>query len=532
LNSVVALLGRLQGVLGKTFLLAGLMPALLLLLGWTWFCGGEARVRALFTEVAYTRPKAEAKHTKEPRKLNEAVNPTKDQPETDPSGDEATRPRPLMQTVGTVAYRVALILGLGLVFFAARHLLLRFFTSLPYVPPLHWLSMWYQDWRWMRARRSQMRAAWKMTILMWPTRGPFTRPKAVNLPPEAPLGDLRDAEYYRNAIRKWAGAPMERLPSAWILRALFLGLESVYVCMARGTGTPKIQEEMIEWWQLFTNENLNAIGSQEQFSDPSTYEHLQQLLKYAQVNAKREEVRAALALDRFPDPEWMMPTRLGNALASLDDYAESRYGLDTTALWLRLWGVLSKEERKEVADAQATVETMINLCVALGVLALMIGIGSLVGAAGGWHWWDREIPALQSAAFAAVAFSLAAMCYWGAVFAVGTYAEHVIRCIDLHRLKLFGTMGFKLPKNVEKERDSLKQLGKFFNDGASLPAHWRLVEPAKELAQPAESEEKKRGEETKTSAKRANDEAESNDAEEPEPADDESRDDAKETDGF
>lgn len=185
----------------------------------------------------------------------------------------------------------------------------------------------------------------------------------------------------------------------------------------------------------------------------------------------------------LPDDErWLKPTRLGNLSSALDDYCERRYGLSTSALWLRLWSILSDTERADVAASQLAVEGMANqtaafllLCAGIAATAASAAIqGYAVGAVPGLEW--------RSVGFLLGYAGLAVGAYRSCVFAFGAVGERVMRLVDLHRLRLIATLGYPSPKSVADELRTFAMLRKFFdgaeNDPSSLrPPGWPLEVP-------------------------------------------------------
>jgi hypothetical protein len=70
-------------------------------------------------------------------------------------------------------------------------------------------------------------------------------------------------------------------------------------------------------------------------------------------------------------PTATRPTRLGNILASYEDYPDRRYGMDAVFYWPRLWMQLDKDTRSEIDDAWAVADALTYLCVGLFAAALM-----------------------------------------------------------------------------------------------------------------------------------------------------------------
>ena len=65
------------------------------------------------------------------------------------------------------------------------------------------------------------------------------------------------------------------------------------------------------------------------------------------------------------DERQLLPTRLGNALKSLETYAMTRYALDSQAFWYELHGVSSLALRQDVDDTRASVDFFVGLTLIL-----------------------------------------------------------------------------------------------------------------------------------------------------------------------
>lgn len=98
---------------------------------------------------------------------------------------------------------------------------------------------------------------------------------------------------------------------------------------------------------------------------------------YARAEASEGAERAELwyALRQFPRdaqgiPTATAPTRLGNILASYEEYPDARYGMDSVFFWPRIWLQLDKDTRSEVDESWAIADTFTYLVVGLLMAAL------------------------------------------------------------------------------------------------------------------------------------------------------------------
>ena|SRR5712691_240751 len=75
-------------------------------------------------------------------------------------------------------------------------------------------------------------------------------------------------------------------------------------------------------------------------------------------------------IDAEGKPTATRPTRIGNAMAAYEDYAYSRYGMDDTFYWPRLWLVLDKDARSEVDIPWAAVDAILYAALGVGGVAI------------------------------------------------------------------------------------------------------------------------------------------------------------------
>ena len=75
------------------------------------------------------------------------------------------------------------------------------------------------------------------------------------------------------------------------------------------------------------------------------------------------------------------PTRLGNLLASYEDYSSRVYGMDATFYWHRIWLTLDKDVREEMDTQQAIADSAIYVSMSLfisGLIGLVCSVINLI----------------------------------------------------------------------------------------------------------------------------------------------------------
>lgn len=188
--------------------------------------------------------------------------------------------------------------------------------------------------------------------------------------------------------------------------------------------------------------------------------------KYLQLSqlARREKIESQLQrvgpsvqsqleyqLRWFPDPERLLPTRLGNILRSIEDNAGQRYGLNTIATWSRLYPLLSEVLRSQVDKARDEYDTSARLSAGLGIVA---GVAAVMLLPNG-GWW-RIAPALL--------LSLSYMSYRAACAAARYYGTTVYAAFDLHRFDLLQKLGMDVPGSPDTQYVHNQALSGFFGE--------------------------------------------------------------------
>ena len=469
---IETLLGHIKGVLGKSFVLAGLLPSAIFLFAWDWYAaGGLALPRIVRGLVAEPSTAAE-----------EAV------------------------------FTALLLLTGGLVFFACRGPVLRLYQSIDWksLAPLRALALRRQWSKWNRLRREIEERYLKLDAFLWARRdfGPWRARSPVRMPtvPEAVLASERARQIVNSLLGPYARSGPTLL-SEQHERAIIDGLCQLYVVATvvydgasppdsppdgasppdsppGGVASPPddtVEKEIGEWERLLAQPLARAVVGRAKAALPS---------------------RWARALSEFrssypQDEQWLRPTALGNRMAALDDYAERRYQIDTSTLWTRLAGILSKESRDEIADAQLSVEVLTNLSVGALVFGALVLSHALYATYVtlsaqcriGWSAAASCLPHidclppvffnLRAALVVGLSAFLSFVFYRGAVYAFGTVAEKMVKMIDLQRLQLIAALGYKFPQTVGEELEIFDELQRFFAQGNPRDSLRPLAQPPK-----------------------------------------------------
>lgn len=152
-----------------------------------------------------------------------------------------------------------------------------------------------------------------------------------------------------------------------------------------------------------------------------------------------------------PEPEHLMPTRLGNALRAAESYAsdDRRYGIDAVFFWPRLYPLLPDALRSAVGAARASLEQFLVLTV---LTAAFVPVTVVMAAV-----WGLPLPVWLSTLVAGPLLSVLA--HRAAVSAALSYGELVRTAFDTHRRTLLTALGLRLPDSLEAERALWQALG-------------------------------------------------------------------------
>jgi hypothetical protein len=163
---------------------------------------------------------------------------------------------------------------------------------------------------------------------------------------------------------------------------------------------------------------------------------------------------AASELRRLPPREYLMPTRLGNALRAAELRAGEPYGLDAVVAWPRLYPLLSDPVRALVDGQRDALDVNARFCAVFAAAAVIAAV--LLAAHG---WWLLV---------AAGCLVLAWLAYRSAVAAAIAYGEAIRAAVDLHRFTLLEALHLPLPATLEEERSVNGELSRFLLQGVPL----------------------------------------------------------------
>ncbi|MEU8006831.1 hypothetical protein AB0B66_37210 [Catellatospora sp. NPDC049111] len=166
---------------------------------------------------------------------------------------------------------------------------------------------------------------------------------------------------------------------------------------------------------------------------------------------------AAERLRRYPiDDDQIAPTRLGNSIRRLEEYAWSRFGLDSQVLWSELVCLVDEQARKEESTARTNVDFFV--CMLSGHVLLA---GALAGL-----WLAGTLSGPVPLVAAGVLVVVARIWYSAAVRAVDSWDGAVRSMVNLGRGRLAEALGLVMPATLADERAMWQCVARLIRDPA------------------------------------------------------------------
>jgi hypothetical protein len=170
--------------------------------------------------------------------------------------------------------------------------------------------------------------------------------------------------------------------------------------------------------------------------------------------------RAKDARESYPaQPEWILPTMLGNVLRRAETTAGQRYGLETVHAYPRLYPYLSPRLDAELKEQLNGIDVM-------AIFVLVFSTQALLSAPLVWllDWWSLIPVALAV---------LVAVAYRGATAAAQNYGQLLAAAFDLHRFDMLAAMHLPLEDNGDSEYRTNSKLSELMAADKAWPAEKR-----------------------------------------------------------
>ncbi len=84
--------------------------------------------------------------------------------------------------------------------------------------------------------------------------------------------------------------------------------------------------------------------------------------------------------ENYPETTFIMPTLFGNIMATLDDYGESVYGIQTSILWSMILNLLEDNEKETISRQKLDIQMYLNMSLVIGISIMIVLFLGLIGS--------------------------------------------------------------------------------------------------------------------------------------------------------
>jgi hypothetical protein len=209
----------------------------------------------------------------------------------------------------------------------------------------------------------------------------------------------------------------------------------------QGMGPEKVKEKLkpvTAAWGKYSGEDLTGL-----------FRSIKQtLLDWDEQASMRHQADTA-ALDRqFGSYSTIRATKLGNIIASYNEYASKRYKMEAEIFWPRLQQVVKPEFLALVQEPRILLDFALTTT-SLGILYSFLNL-----AIGPWLWFNYRF----WGALAIIGFVISYFFYQVSVSAAIQLGEMMRASFDLFRLELMSALELPHPASFKKEQEQWQQL--------------------------------------------------------------------------
>lgn len=224
------------------------------------------------------------------------------------------------------------------------------------------------------------------------------------------------------------------------LRALQTEYKRVAAQLERGEGNPQALQLQLNALRSYTDENPTASSIEE---------------CYVELFSP-----GGVGWEMPFDEARLMPTRLGNAFAVIEEYPYRRYAMDGVTFWPRLIHVISDDYKTAIDSAKTNLDSLLNCSLLSGVLGLEFLAMAVYVLASGY----RGAAGWFAAGWLA-AWIVAYLFYRATVNATQSMGLQIAACFDIFRGALLEKFHLKRPAELPTERTVWRDLAKFLTSG-------------------------------------------------------------------
>ncbi len=170
-------------------------------------------------------------------------------------------------------------------------------------------------------------------------------------------------------------------------------------------------------------------------------------------------------LSRYPSRAGeVLPTGFGNAVRAFESYPRDMYGVDGTAIMLRLNAVVPTDFSARVDAARAQVNLYVNIAF-LAFIVSVLALARVIEQVSEYHptigrvFTDAETG--RPIIAAALGLLIATLAYRAATTRIIVWGNLVMSTFDLYLPKLLHQMGYVLPPGEQEQKDFWRELSAF-----------------------------------------------------------------------
>ena len=255
-------------------------------------------------------------------------------------------------------------------------------------------------------------------------------------------------------------APLIRLIEGYPFRLEWLGRclskcqknQYRHYCDELVLSQKKINEILIHQARLVHKHNLIKP------EDKARHEGYRRLERWKREWQVRRNSARQILYYHYPYPKGseadILPTLLGNTIASFERYAYDRYGVDAVVMWPRLVPVLQKEGFVPFVEGEKTVfDFLLNL----SFLTFLLAVEAC--------WFFAPGSPVKGILLLFILGVVAYLLYRAAVIGAVNWGATIEAAFDLYRGHLRKALGMREPISLDQEQKDWQKLSKFYADG-------------------------------------------------------------------
>ncbi len=174
------------------------------------------------------------------------------------------------------------------------------------------------------------------------------------------------------------------------------------------------------------------------------------------------------------DKRRVLPTRLGNIFAIIEEYPNIRYGMDGMVYWPRLIPFIPKDYSEIIANEKISFNFLLNLSLLSGVFSVELLVKF-------FYSYEKFEFLLFAFLFMILAYAL----YRFSTMTAVVMGELIKSGFDLFRHEILKKMNITIPEHIEEERNLWYRLANYISSGE--PFYYPSNEKATEQKETAMS---------------------------------------------